>query len=254
MISKPVTIFIFTLFWVFTFSSPSSAQGIEDKVKEALNANFRTDNHRAADIYTLPAETLTFFGLKEDMQVLELMPGRAGYYTKILGQVLADSGKLYLGLDGQAVAEELPKWGLNKVEILEDHFEMIRGQPRGNNTIGEQLNFSVSDLDMVLTFRNLHDFSHDSQRMLNKKVFNTLKSGGLYGVVDHTRRHMEPYNEITWRRIDPVWMIKELQDIGFEFVDYSDLHYRAHDPLKTDTTTPELNRDSDRFTLLFRKP
>lgn len=231
-----------------------SAQEIQDKVRQALTASFRTDADRNADTYRHPAETLAFLGLKDDMRVLELMPGSGGYYAKILGQVLADNGKLYEGLGGDAVADKLPEWGLNKVEILEDNFEMIRGEPRGHNIIAEGLNFSVSDIDMVLTFRNLHDFAPESRQRLHTQVYKVLKSGGIYGVVGHTRRHMEPYNEERWRRLDPVAVIKEIQDIGFRFVDFSDLHYREHDPLKTDTTTPEINRDSDRFTLVFVKP
>jgi predicted methyltransferase len=230
------------------------AQDIQDKVRQALTADFRTDADRHADSYRLPAETLAFLGLRDDMRVLELMPGSGGYYAKILGQVLADNGKLYEGLGGDAVADQLPKWGLNKVEILEDNFEMIRGEPRGHNIIAEGLNFPVSDIDMVLTFRNLHDFAPESRKLLHTQVFKVLKSGGIYGVVGHTGRHMEPYNEERWRRLDPVAVIKEIQDSGFRFVDFSDLHYREHDPLKTDTTTPEINRDSDRFTLVFVKP
>jgi predicted methyltransferase len=188
------------------------------------------------------------------MRVMEIMPGRGGYYAKILGQVLAEKGKLYEGLDGQAIAENLPKWGLTKIELLDDNYEMTRGEKRGYNIIGDKLNFSVRDLDMVLTFRNLHDFAPESRKLLNTQVFKTLKSGGIYGVVAHSRRHMQPYNEEIWRRLDPVEVIKEMQEIGFKFVDYSDLHYRPNDPLQTDTTTDELGRNSDRFTFIFAKP
>ena len=107
---------------------------------------------------------------------------------------------------------------------------------------------------MALTFRNLHDFSPESRKLLNTQVFKALKSGGIYGVVDHTRRHMEPYDAERWRRLDPVVVIKELQDLGFVFVDYSDLAYQPNDELKLDSTNPALNRNSDNFTLIFRKP
>ena len=245
----------FNAFIILLFMSVAvSAQDIQSQVKEALNASFRTDRDRAADLYRHPADTLAFLGLKNNMRVLELMPGSGGYYAKILGQVLAENGKLYEGLRGDDIAEGLPEWGLTKVEILDDKFEMTRGEIRGHNIIGDSLNFPVSNLDMVLTFRNLHDFSPESRKLLNTQVFKVLKSGGIYGAVGHTRRHMEPYNEERWRRLDPVGVIKEIQDVGFRFVDYSDLHYREHDPLKTDTTTPEINRDSDRFTLIFVKP
>jgi len=81
-----------------------------------------------------------------------------------------------------------------------------------------------------------------------------LRSGGLYGVIDHTRRHMEPANFENRRRIDPVLVVKELVDLGFEFVGYSDLHYRADDELEYEVGRRSVSGNTDRFTLLFRKP
>ena len=81
-----------------------------------------------------------------------------------------------------------------------------------------------------------------------------MRPGGVYGVVDHTLRHMQPKADETWRRMDPVQAIKEITAVGFEFVDFSNLHYRAGDDLKLDTIKPAINRNSDRFTLKFRKP
>ena len=89
---------------------------------------------------------------------------------------------------------------------------------------------------------------------MNAQVFAALKSGGHYGVVDHTARHMEPQNSENRRRLDPVMAIKEMLDIGFEFVGYSDLHYRADDTLVYEVGRRSVSGNTDRFTLLFRKP
>lgn len=253
-VSRKLTLIAFaaaSLIWGVA-QAQQSGGSIESKVRQALKSDIRTAEDRDADAYRKPAETLAFFGLEEDMRVLELIPG-GGYYTRILGQVLEGNGKLYLGAGGNSVAGQLAGWGLTEVEVLDDGYETTRGPRRGYNNVSD-VSFPVDGLDMALTFRNMHNMSPEGRRKLNTAVFEALKPGGIFGVIDHTRRHMEPWNEERWRRVDPVAMIKELQDIGFEFVDYSDLHYREHDPLKTDTTVPELNRDSDRFTLKFRKP
>jgi predicted methyltransferase len=244
---------LLTLLVMSSTLSAQQATTIEQQVRQVLPSGIRTDDERNhVDNYRKPAETLAFFGLRNDMRVLELIPG-GGYYTKILGQVLAENGKLYLGANTAAVAEKLPEWGLDKVEVLDDKYETTRGEQRGFNNV-VSVEFPVKDLDMALTFRNMHNMSPEGRKKLNTAVFNALKSGGIYGVIDHTRRHMEPYNEVTWRRVDPVTMIKELQDVGFIFEDYSDVHYRPQDELKLDSTDPAINRDSDRFTLKFRKP
>ncbi|MGY8815219.1 MAG: class I SAM-dependent methyltransferase [Gammaproteobacteria bacterium] len=249
------TIIKFSIFILSSFISvalTAQSNSIEEQVTQALAAPYRTDNDRHADTYRLPAATLAFFGLKNNMRVIELIPGR-GYYTKILGQVLADNGKLYLGAGANNVAEELPKWGLNKVEIMDDNFDMSRGAQRGYNVVNS-VEFKERNVDMVLTFRNMHNMAPESRKLLNIEVFKALKSGGIYGIIDHTRRHMEPYIEQRWRRVDPVGLIKELQELGFVFVDHSDLHYRPNDSLTLDSTDESIGRDSDRFTMKFLKP
>src|SRR5215471_5674509 len=72
---------------------PPSAAPAETTVRSALAGHARTDRERARDVYRHPAETLAFFGLREDMNVVELWPG-GGYYTAILAPLLADRGKL----------------------------------------------------------------------------------------------------------------------------------------------------------------
>ena len=81
-----------------------------------------------------------------------------------------------------------------------------------------------------------------------------LKPGGYYGIVDHTRRHMEPGTRENGRRVDPVLVIKEVQESGFEFVDFSDSLRRPNDLLVLEVGNPEVSDRADGFTLLFRKP
>jgi len=107
---------------------------------------------------------------------------------------------------------------------------------------------------MVLTFRNVHNFDAEARNIMNSAVFESLKPGGLYGVVDHTRRHMERDDYENRRRIDPVLVIKEVQAAGFEFVDYSNLHFRADDELEYEVGRRSVTGNTDRFTFMFRKP
>jgi predicted methyltransferase len=243
---------LFFAILVLPFALTAQQTDIKADVQKAMASPIRDDADRHADTYRKPDVALSFFGLKNDMRVIELIPA-GGYYTKILGQVLNDKGQLYVGADGEAVAEKLAGWGLSKVQVLDDKFEMTRTDKRGHNSVAP-FEFPVKDVDMVLTFRNMHNIAPDSRKLMNTAVFNALKSGGIYGVVDHTRRHMEPWDEARWRRVDPVTMIKELQDIGFVFVDYSDLAFTANDNLTLDSTHESLKRNSDNFTLKFRKP
>jgi predicted methyltransferase len=112
----------------------------------------------------------------------------------------------------------------------------------------------VQDADMVLTFRNYHNFGAEGRAAMNMAAFKALKPGGIYAVVDHTRRHMEGDNDENRRRIDPVLAIKEIQATGFELVDYSTQHFRPDDELRYEVGRKTVTGNTDRFTLKFRKP
>ncbi len=230
-----------------------AANHIDDKVAAALTAESRPASDRDRDDNRKPLETLKFFGLKDDMRVLELFPG-GGWYTRVLGPVLADSGKLYVALGtGRVEQTIIGTPGFEKVDALS--IDANLGRPEGSRFYAlDDFEFGVSDLDMVLTFRNQHNFEEASRNRVNSQVFKSLKSGGLYGVVDHTRRHMEALDNENRRRIDPVQVIKEMLDLGFEFVGYSDLHFRADDELEYEVGRRSVSGNTDRFTLLFRKP
>jgi predicted methyltransferase len=107
---------------------------------------------------------------------------------------------------------------------------------------------------MVLTFRNNQNFCAEGRAAINKDVFESLKSGGIYAVVDHTRRHMEDDSMENRRRVDPVLAIHEIEAAGFEFVDYSDLHLRLDDELRYEVGRKSVTGNTDRWTLKFIKP
>ena len=52
---------------------------------------------RPANQYRNPAETLDWFGIRDDLTVVEISPGGGGWYSEILAPYLRDNGKLYVG-------------------------------------------------------------------------------------------------------------------------------------------------------------
>ena len=244
---------IFIALSLSLFALSAHAGDIEAKVQAALAAEGRPAADAARDDNRLPLETLQFFGLEDDMRVLELLPG-GGWYTRILAPVLAENGKLYVALGtGNVSSNLLTTPGFDKVEVLETTDNLRR--PEGARLyVMDDFDFGVRDLDMVLTFRNVHNFDEAGRMRMHQNAFEALKSGGVYGVVDHTRRHMEPDDPENRRRIDPVLVIREVQAAGFEFVDYTDLHYRADDELEYEVGRRSVTGNTDRFTFLFRKP
>jgi predicted methyltransferase len=89
---------------------------------------------------------------------------------------------------------------------------------------------------------------------MNELAFEALRPGGIYGVVDHTARHMEPSNNSNGRRIDPVLAIKEIQEAGFVLVDFSNMHYKEDDELEYEVGARSVSGNTDRWTIKFMKP
>ncbi|MFT5350426.1 MAG: putative methyltransferase [Planctomycetota bacterium] len=247
------------LIYTFLFSSASLygepyTTNTGKKIFEQLSSSTRTDEDRARDANRKPVETLEYFGLKDDMTVVELIAG-SGWYTKILAPVLKDNGKLYLSVGTSRLEPNIDKFGLrDKIEIVGTVVGFEKTDMPGFIFDIASVDIGVKNVDLILTFRNLHNLNANARKVVNAAAFSALKPGGIYGVIDHTKRHMEPFSAETWRRIDPVLVIKEMLEAGFEFVDYSDMHAVADDGLVLDTTHESLNTNSDRFTLKFRKP
>jgi predicted methyltransferase len=222
-------------------------------VLKAMQGEIRTPEERARDVNRLPVEILTFFRMREDMRVIEILPA-GGWFTKLLGPALKDKGKLYVTHPEGRYAEQyraiakLP--GLEKVEEIGWGAAPVAG----SGAFGPSGPWKVDPVDIVVTFRNYHNFSSADRGTVNKSVFDALKPGGLYGIVDHTRRHNEPTNRENGRRVDPVIVIREVQAAGFELLDSSNLYYKPEDALTLEVANQAVNDRTDRIALLFRKP
>lgn len=244
------------MFVLFAVLSVNSLAGdftkTEEKLVEALKSENRTEKEKLRDKNRKPIETLAFLGFREDMKVVELVPG-GGWYTKLLAPVLKENGEFIVALGTSRVEKNLMSGDdFSRVSVTAK--ESVLERPEGSKFYSlDVAGFNVKKADMVLTFRNYHNFNEKGRQEMNKVAHKALKKGGVYGVVDHTRRHMEGDTAENRRRFDPVLAIKEIQEAGFEFVDYSPLHYRPDDELRYEVGRRSVSGNTDRFTLLFKK-
>ncbi len=244
----------FILLLLFTFTAyADDFKGVEDKLNTALKAEIRTEKDKDRDRNRRPVSTLKFMGLHDDMKVVELIPG-GGWYTKLLAPVLQEKGELYLAYGTGGVAKNLLKDNkdFEHVSVVATDAKLYRKEGAKFYSL-ENADLGLKKMDMILTFRNYHNFAFEGRKAMNDAAYDSLKMGGIYGVVDHTRRHMQADDNENRRRIDPVLAIKEIQDAGFILIDYTDLHYRPDDELRYEVGRKTVTGNTDRFTMKFKK-
>jgi predicted methyltransferase len=224
-------------------------------LRDAMSSSTRTPDEIARDANRKPVETLAFAGLTRDMDVLELVPG-GGWYTKLLAPALAEEGSLTVWVGIERLADRMDQPGFEGVQRVAEDVVIQPTDQRGIYDLPESAAKSLgkNDFDAVLTFRNLHSLTPKARALLNQAAYRALRPGGVYLVVDHTRRHMQPDDSENRRRLDPVVAIEEALAAGFAFDGWSDLHYRPDDELRYEVGRKSVTGNTDRFTLRFRKP
>ncbi len=230
----------------------------------------RSDANRARDQYRHPVETLTFFGLKPTMTVVEISPS-AGWYTEILAPYLRDRGHYiaagsYPGSEGEARAVAGFKAKLDADPAAYKNVT-VTGFGKDRYAIAP-----AGTADMVVTFRNIHNFYIDGYAPAAFKAFYTaLKPGGVLGIEEHRLPEAMPDAMQSSSGYMKVSTVKALAAAaGFRFAGASDINANpkdTHDYPKGVWTLPpsyeEGQKDrakyaaigeSDRMTLKFVKP
>ena len=259
------------VFCVVLFNIPSKAMHHENllvspDLENAINAEIRLESSQR-DKFRNPKDTLSFFKISPTQIVVELAPG-GGWYTEILAPYLKDHGQLIAAhynpdqgdyfkrsrdnYDAKLASSEIYE-KVKVVHLLESYGE--------NGTA-----------DLVLTFRNLHNWigREDIDNVL-RSSYAVLKSGGLFGVVDHRAKPETSLEDMRKSGyMTEAYAIELIEKAGFKFVSSSEVNANPKDTKDHErgvwTLPPSLrlgdqDRDryleigeSDRFTLLFQKP
>ncbi|MBE0546193.1 MAG: class I SAM-dependent methyltransferase [Rubrivivax sp.] len=161
----------------------------DEALKAALAGAQRTPAYAARDAWRHPYETLSFFGLRPDMTVVEIKPG-GGWYTEILAPYLRERGRLILAADDPDSASAYYRRSAERLQ------HRLQAQPavydRVQVTVFEpprRLQMAAAGtVDLVLTFRNVHNWAADGDDVVKavfRSVHDSLKRGGVFGVVEH---------------------------------------------------------------------
>ena len=161
----------------------------DEALQAAIAGPQRTPAFAARDVWRHPYETLRFFGIRPNSTVVEISPG-GGWYTEILAPYLHEQGQLILAADDPL--SDKPA----SIQSLERLKAKLQAQPAvyGRATLAvfappAKLGYAApGSVDLVLTFRNVHNWSQYGDagvRAVFASAFQSLKPGGVLGVVEH---------------------------------------------------------------------
>jgi predicted methyltransferase len=259
----------------------------KDTADATLNAILaaQPEETKARYPYRHPRETLSFFGIKPGMTVMEALPG-AGWYSKILVP--------YLGKDGQLIGVDYPGGIWSKFDWASKEF--IEGRTKWPAAWPDEVTgWNISDaaavsaytfdtlpqeltgkVDAALYIRALHNmarFDAEGGYLGNalQETHRLLKPGGILGVVQHATADPKATGATGYLERD--LLVRQIEAAGFKLVDESDINKNPKDKAGPEDIVwrlpPSLNTskddeklrnqylavgESNRMTLKFIKP
>lgn len=246
----------------------------DDRLRQVIANPDRPAAQAERDQFRNPLETLSFFGIRPDMTVVELSPG-GGWYTEILGPYLKDEGQLiaaHWNLDGENVPDFYRRIRAQYEERIADmdrfgDIRIISFDPPSLVDLG-----GPGTADLVLSFRNVHGWKRAGTfRDVARAAHAVLKPGGVFGIVGHRLpedREQDP--EARSGYVHQSWVVGVLESEGFRLVEAAEINANPADnadhPNGVWTLLPGLRvpegedvehfraiGESDRFTLKFVK-
>ena len=240
-------------------------------LQDIIDGDHRSEKNKARDKYRHPIETLEFFGIKNTMTVVEISPG-GGWYQEIIAPFLNKNGQYISATYNPEsdVKRDRDRYKSEKKRLA------ARKDLYGNAKMASMVGGIYGDkesADMILSFRNYHNWVGNSEFEKLRAMYNTLKSGGVLGITDHRSNTTVDNNGYT---CEPC-MIRDAEAVGFVYVASSQINANPKDPkdhpggvwnlpptlskngldekkLKKIQTQLKTIGESDRYTLKFVKP
>ncbi|WP_240922519.1 methyltransferase domain-containing protein [Oleiagrimonas sp. C23AA] len=249
----------------------SAAQMSDQKLDDVLAGAWRPASDKARDTYRHPRKTLAFFGIRPDMTVIEITPG-GGWYARILAPLLRDNGQ-YIAAITSPVSSDFAARQASSLRKLFASQPKVFGKAQIAQFDPATPNLGAPDsADMVLTFRNVHNWVQaDHAKAMFKAFYNVLKPGGVLGVVDHRAAQGASLADVKGSGYLPQpYVVKLATQAGFQLDGSSEVNANPKDtkdyPKGVWTLPPTLTLgdkdkakyqaigESDRMTLRFVKP
>ncbi len=230
-------------------AEPTPVSATSPHIVAAIADPRRPEADRDRDALRHPAEILAFTGVQPGWRVADVGPG-GGYYTRLFSVAVGPEGRVY-GIDRAGTAER-PR----PLTAFAAEYGNIT-----HLTAGYQGWTIEEPLDAVFVSQIYHDWFYPQLNLdvpaLNRAIFDALKPGGVYVIIDHAGVAGHTINtdpQADLHRIDQAQVVREVTAAGFVLDGESDVLRNPEDDRTLRVFEGDIRGHTDQFVLRFRKP
>ncbi|MCC6919836.1 MAG: class I SAM-dependent methyltransferase [Alphaproteobacteria bacterium] len=233
------------------FTAPALAEATPEQIQAAIADTTRPADDVERDAARHPAELLAYSGVQEGSVVVDWIPG-GGYFTRLFSDIAGPGGKVYAWVPQEIAGEH----------DIGTHATALAAERKNVETVIEPLNgpTKIANVDIVWTSQNYHDLHTSFMKgadvaAFNKRVYDMLKPGGYFIVVDHVAAEgsgLEAPEKL--HRIDPAIVKKEVEAAGFQFEGESFVLSNPADTHELMVFDEKIRGKTDQFVYRFKKP
>jgi predicted methyltransferase len=242
-------------FGVIAFAAGGPLPDVSAALAAAVGDPSRPDSDTIRDAARKPEQTLAFSGIRSGDKVADYVAD-AGYFTRLFSSVVGSKGHVY-AVEPTAFFkyQSFPKAVAELQGYAVDHSNVTVTTAAAL----EGLRFPEK-LDLFWISQNYHDL-HDKfmgpvdTAAFNKAVYEALKPGGVYVVLDHSAAPGAAADVTeTLHRIESSTVRREVEAVGFKFDSESSILANPADPRTAKVFDQTIRGHTDQFILKFRKP
>ena len=244
---------------IFVALGLCALQGRADAGSDRIAAAIADLERPAADIARdadrKPAQVLAFAEIEPGDKVADYAAG-AGYFTRLFAGIVGPRGHVYANVPSPLL--QFP----NIVEGIAGMQRFAAAHANVSVNVASALDAAryPEGLDVFWISQNYHDMKNPfmgpvDMAAFNRKVYDALKPGGLYLVLDHVAAPGSPPDVTdTLHRVEPAVVRREVEAAGFRFVGESKALAHPADPHTAGPFDPSIRGRTDQFLYKFRKP
>ncbi len=202
------------------------------------------------------SELIQFARVNVGSTVIDVYPGN-GYWTRLFSDVVGPEGRVFSFVPGEVADFKNDPVGMMRALAKEPGRENV-------DAVSADL-VAMSEVTPQADVLWLHLFYHDLHTALmqkkgataaefNRAVYERLKPGGSYLIVDHAAAVGSGMRDTqALHRIDPASVRKEVEAAGFVLSEQSTMLANKDDPRSIKAFDPSIKGKTDRFVYRFVK-